>query len=107
LFGDADMRAAAEASLVVAGSLDHGFDGAALVAAADRLAPPRAPAAYGLVYGAGLEDRPDLIAALCRGRRLYGNSPRTVGLAKDPRSFFTLLDRLGAPHPAISFLRPS
>ncbi|MBX6323086.1 MAG: aldehyde oxidase, partial [Rhodospirillaceae bacterium] len=59
LFGDADMRASVEASLVVAGSLDHGFEPAALLAAADRLAPTATPAAYGFVYGAGLEGRPD------------------------------------------------
>jgi predicted ATP-grasp superfamily ATP-dependent carboligase len=107
LFGDTDTRTQAADSLVVAGSLDHGFDEAALLAGAERLAPAGSRPPYGLVYGAGLEDRPQLLAALSRGRRLYGNSPETVRLTKDPHAFFALLDRLAIPHPAVSFTRPS
>jgi predicted ATP-grasp superfamily ATP-dependent carboligase len=106
LFGDTDTRTQAVDSLVVAGSLDHGFDEAALLAGAERLAPAGSRPPYGLVYGAGLEDRPQLLAALSRSRRLYGNSPETVRLTKDPRAFFALLDRLAIPHPAVSFTRP-
>jgi uncharacterized protein len=107
LFGDSDMRAQVESSAVVPGSLDEGFDGAALLAAAARLAPSRMPAQYGLVYGAGLEDRPQLLSDLCRGRQLFGNPPKVVQRTKDPRSFFQILERLHIPHPAISFLHPS
>jgi NAD(P)-dependent dehydrogenase (short-subunit alcohol dehydrogenase family) len=55
LFGDTDTRASAEASLVVEGDFDDGFDAAALLAAAERLAPASPTARFGLVYGSGLE----------------------------------------------------
>jgi predicted ATP-grasp superfamily ATP-dependent carboligase len=106
LFGDTDMRAAACASAVVPGDLERGFDGEALVAAAERLAPAGGARAIALVYGSGFEDRPGLLARLCRGRRLYGNDPETVARTKDPRSFFLLLDRLRIPHPEVSFTMP-
>lgn len=107
LFGDTDTRSQAAASLVVDGTLEQGFDEAALLAAAERLAPASSPPTYGLVYGSGLEDRPRLLAKLCRGRRLYGNRPETVELTKDPHAFFGLLDRLAVPHPAVAFAPPA
>ncbi len=105
LFGDTDTRSHSLDSIVVAGSLEHGFDESALLAAAERLAP--AGSQVGLVYGAGLEDRPDLIARLSRGRQLYGNRPETVATAKDPRAFFAMLERLGVPHPETRFAPPA
>jgi predicted ATP-grasp superfamily ATP-dependent carboligase len=105
LFGDTDTRAHSEASAVVAGSLEHGFDADALIEAAERLAPSGAPE-YGLVYGSGLEDRPAALAKLCRGRRLYGNRPEVVAVTKDPRAFFPVLEDLGVPYPSVSFAPP-
>lgn len=107
LFGDSDMRSHAAGSRVVPGSLAHGFDEAALIAAAEEIAPAGRTPQYGIVYGSGLEDRPQLLAKLCRGRQLYGNTPETVSRTKDPRRFFGLLDRLGVPHPAVSFDPPA
>ncbi len=103
LFGDTDTGSHAADCLVVAGDLERGFDAEALVAAAERLAP----AGCGLVYGAGFEDRPALLARLAAGRRLYGNTPKTVARIKDPRAFFALLDRRGIPHPAVAFEAPA
>ncbi|HZF35298.1 MAG TPA: ATP-grasp domain-containing protein [Candidatus Angelobacter sp.] len=107
LFGDTDTRASAEASLVVDGDFDDGFDAAALLAAAERLAPAASPPRCGLVYGSGLEARPELLAQLAVGRRLFGNAPATVARTKNPMAFFALLDRLGLPYPAISSAPPS
>jgi predicted ATP-grasp superfamily ATP-dependent carboligase len=107
LFGDTDTRAHAARSEIVAGSLAEGFDAAALLAAAERLAPAGSSPQFGLVYGSGLEDRPELLAALSQGRRLYGNSPDTVGLTKDPRVFFAALARLGIPCPETAFAAPA
>jgi predicted ATP-grasp superfamily ATP-dependent carboligase len=102
LFDDLDTRATAAASRRVAGDLASGFDGPALLAAAGNLAP-RSP----LVYGAGFEDRPDLLAALANGRQLCGNPPEVLARVKDPARFFALLDRLGIPHPAIALSAPA
>ncbi len=106
LFGDVDLRHVADDSMVVAGSIEHGFDDAGLLSAADRLAPPGMPPYFGLVCGAGLEGRPELLAKLTRGRRLYGNAPGTVARIKDPADFFDCLDRLGVPHPPIALAQP-
>jgi uncharacterized protein len=107
LFGDMDTRVHADACLTVDGSPENGFEPAALLRAAERLAPAAEPARYGLVYGAGLESAPDLLARLTEGRRLYGNSPATVARTKDPRQFFALLDRLGVPHPTTTYTPPA
>lgn len=102
LFGDTDTRTSAEASLVVAGDFDAGFDAAALLDAAERLATPSTPPQFGLVYSSGLESCPELLARLAEGRQLFGNTPTTVARLKDPVRFFGTLDRLGIPHPEIS-----
>jgi len=107
LFGDTDTRASAEASLVVDGDFEEGFDAAALLAAAERLAPAASPPRCGLVYGSGLESQTEVLAQLASGRRLFGNAPATVARTKDPKHFFALLDRLGLPYPAISFSPPA
>jgi predicted ATP-grasp superfamily ATP-dependent carboligase len=106
LFGDTDTRASAEASLVVDGDFDAGFDGCALLAAAERLAPASSTPRFGLVYGSGLESRTDLLAQLAAGRRLFGNAPATVAHTKNPIDFFALLERLCLPYPAISHTPP-
>jgi predicted ATP-grasp superfamily ATP-dependent carboligase len=107
LFGDTDTRASAEASLVVDGDFDDGFEAAALLAAAERLAPASSPPRCGLVYGSGLESRTDLLAQLADGRRLFGNAPATVARTKNPREFFALLERLGLAYPAIAYAPPA
>ena len=71
-----------------------------------RARPRDAYQPIGLVYGAGFEDRPALLARLCRGRTLCGNTPETVARTKDPHTFFATLDALGIPHPEISLIAP-
>jgi uncharacterized protein len=100
LFGDVDTRRLAAASATVPGDLDGGFDAAALIETAQRLAPA-ARMSGGLVYGSGLESRPELVKELARGRSLWGNSSQVLRAVKEPASFFGLLDRLGLPHPEI------
>ncbi|QCO18422.1 ATP-grasp domain-containing protein (plasmid) [Azospirillum brasilense] len=55
-----------------------------------------------LVYGAGFEDDPALLARLAEDRPLMGNRPDVVARIKDPFRFATLLDRLGIPHPTVA-----
>jgi hypothetical protein len=107
LFGDTDTRASAAASLVVEGDFDEGFDAAALLAAAERLAPAASPPRFGLVYGSGLESHTHLLAQLADGRRLFGSAPATVARTKNPQEFFALLDRLGLPYPTIAYSPPA
>lgn len=107
LFGDMDMRAAADDFAIAVGDLDSGFDGDALLAMAEKLAPASSSAAFGFVYGTGLEGRPELIERLSRGRKLYGNTPETVRRLKNPNDFFAGLDRLGVGHPEVRSSPPA
>ena len=101
LFGDVDTRRLAARSAVVPGDLGLGFEAEAVIAAADDLAPAGGSELWGLVYGSGLESRPELLETLARGRRLWGNRPEVLRAIKDPAYFFGMLDRLGLPHPEI------
>jgi predicted ATP-grasp superfamily ATP-dependent carboligase len=95
LYADADTRISAQATAVIAG-LGYGFDGEALLAAANRLAPA---AHYPLIYGSGLDTQPDLLDRLAQGRKLLGNQPATLRLCRSPEAFFFTLDQLGIPYP--------
>ncbi len=60
-----------------------------------------------LVYGAGFEDRPELLTALARGRPVIGNRAETVTRLKDPFAFAALLAGLGIPHPEVATALPA
>lgn len=55
-----------------------------------------------LVYGAGFEDDPALLARLAEGRPLLGNRPEVVARVKDPFRFAATLAQLGIPHPPVA-----
>jgi predicted ATP-grasp superfamily ATP-dependent carboligase len=98
-FGDADTRAAAAALRYLPEAAGRGFRTKSLCAALDDLlgAAPTPP--IGLVLGSGFEDTPRLVAALARRYPLLGNTPDAIRRAKDPATFFPLLDGLGIAHP--------
>ncbi|WP_211098395.1 hypothetical protein [Azospirillum sp. B506] len=60
-----------------------------------------------LVYGAGFEDRPDLLVAQERDRPVIGNRPEMVVRVKDPLAFAAPLADLGIPHPEVSLSLPN
>lgn len=103
-FADRDTREAALACRAIAAT-ERGFDAAELLRAADALCPPAR--CGGLVYGSGLEHRPELLQALAAGRRLCGNSPQAVARLKDPQAFCDLLRSLHIPYPETSLARPA
>ncbi len=94
LFADEDTERVAERCirLPAAGA---GFDRDALLAAVEALAP----AARGLVYGAGFEHDPALLAEIARCVPLLGNAPETIAAVKDPLGLADRLAQLGLPHP--------
>ncbi|WP_353861338.1 ATP-grasp domain-containing protein [Azospirillum formosense] len=55
-----------------------------------------------LVYGAGFEEDPALLARLAADRPLMGNRPEVVARVKDPFRFAATLARLGFPHPPVA-----
>lgn len=95
LFEDVDTVRLAAATARASGTLRSGFRAAALLAAAERLAPAGVP----LVYGSGFDRRPRLLGRLAGERPLLGNPPAAVRAMKSPAAFFGLLDRLGIPAP--------
>jgi predicted ATP-grasp superfamily ATP-dependent carboligase len=66
---------------------------AALVGVAERVA------ADAVIYGGGLENRPDLVARLARGRRLLGNTPEVLARVRDPAILAAALRSDGLAYP--------
>ena len=66
---------------------------AALVDAAEGLSAPS------VIYGAGLENRPALVARLAAGRRLLGCPPETLARVRDPAVLGASLHAAGLAYP--------
>src|SRR5262245_4597681 len=104
-FGDQDTAAPAHAHVRLPDGLAHGMRGDGLLAALERLATMREPA--GVVCGTGFEDRPEVLGAIVRRWRLFGNTPEIVGRTKDPFAFAKLCRDCGIPHPELSLAAPA
>jgi uncharacterized protein len=104
-FGDEDTRAAAHAHVRLEAGVGVGLDEPEVLAALDALAAGAQP--EGVVCGTGFEDRPQLLAAIARRWKLFGNGARTVSRLKDPAAFAKLCADYGIPHPEISLERPT
>lgn len=104
LFGDADMRDAANRSDVVPRDLASGLEEATLIASLTRLASGRR--CEGLVYGSGFEDRPASLARIASLWPVLGNSADIVSRVKDPFLFARLCDELDVLHPPVRAKRP-
>ena len=91
-FGDLDLQGMCPSISILR---DLGGRGrmAELVAAADDVEAPT------VVYGAGIENRPDLVVRLAAGRTLLGNGPDTLERVRDPHL-------LGASLRAAGFAMP-
>lgn len=104
-FADCDACSLSDAWARVPLSDAYSLKANALLSAAKRLCPPER--SQGLVYGAGFESQPKLLARLAKDRRLYGNAPETLAHIADPARFFPLLRQLGIPHPEVKLTRPA
>ena len=60
-----------------------------------------------VIYGAGFDHRPELLARIGRHHRLLGNDPDTLSLMSDPTSFADIATHLGMPHSPISDSLPA
>jgi predicted ATP-grasp superfamily ATP-dependent carboligase len=103
-FGDMDTQQLCARSFPIENGLETGFTAETLIPALEALS--RGEASCGLVYGAGFEDRPELLAALARRWPVFGNAAGTVRRVKDPLQLAELCAKLGIPHPAVSIERP-
>jgi predicted ATP-grasp superfamily ATP-dependent carboligase len=84
-FGDLDLRALAPVR-----TAERSERLAALAAEID---------AQGVVYGAGFENRPDLVARLATGRELLGTPAERLALARDPWALAAVARAAGARAP--------
>lgn len=104
VYGDIDTCRAATAMAPV-GNERFQISRNLLLETAERLCPPhRCP---GLVYGAGFESDTQTLTDLAAGRELFGNAPDLLSELGTPQYFFPLLDRLGIPHPSVTYRRPA
>ena len=92
-FGDFDLQQLCPSVSVLR---DLGGQGgmAALVDAAERIPAPS------VIYGAGLENRPDLVARLAAGRRLLGCTRETLKRVRDPATLAASLRSAGLAYPS-------
>ena len=104
-FGDLDLHESALAGETLGSDDFGGFDGAALIAALQRLAKGREP--IGFVHGAGFEDRPELLEEIGRHWPLLGTAPGTSRVLKDPEAFAGLCRAAGVTHPQIARMAPA
>jgi uncharacterized protein len=104
-FGDADTLALAAAHACLENGLACGMTADALDAAMSGVTKGYQP--LGIVCGTGFEDRPELLERLARQWHIFGCSPETVRLVKDPLTFASLCRDCAVPHPDISIARPS
>jgi predicted ATP-grasp superfamily ATP-dependent carboligase len=102
LFGDEDTRNLA-APCIRLPTTGLRMDGESLL---DALARPELRGVP-LVYGAGFEDDPGLLARIAAERPVLGNPAELVAHVKDPFGFAALLARLGIPHPAVARAGPT
>lgn len=84
-FGDVDLRA------VAAGATAPNHDALAELAANVE--------ADAVVYGGGLENRPDLVARISAGRELLGTDPELLTAVRDPWAVASAVQRAGARAP--------
>jgi predicted ATP-grasp superfamily ATP-dependent carboligase len=91
LFGDLDLRRSA--SRVVTPP-DLGGGGLGALAGAAAMEP-----ASGVVYGAGFENHPALVARLAERHALLGNAPGTLRAVRDPARLGAALRDAGVPGP--------
>jgi uncharacterized protein len=91
-FGDLDLQRLCPSVSVLR---DLGGRGgmAALVDAAEQIAAPS------VIYGAGLENQPALVARLATGRRLLGCTPGTLERVRDPATLGASLRAAGLAYP--------
>jgi uncharacterized protein len=92
-FGDLDLQRLCPSVSVLR---DLGGRGgmAALVDAAEQIQAPS------VIYGAGLENKPGLVARLASGRRLLGCSREILARVRDPASLGASLRAAGLAYPA-------
>jgi len=103
-FSDLDLAEHAKRCEVLHGEYPDGFSSDDLLAALERLSAGETP--IGFVYGAGFEDRPELLEEIGRSWPILGTSPEISRQLKDPKAFAEICLAAGVAHPDIRFQPP-
>ena len=101
VFGDDDMREVSLASVKLEGGLSEGLTFDKVCAAVDMLINTHNP--IGLVYGAGFEHQPEIVAAIADRTRVFGNPADILTRAKEPVTLARICEARGIRHPPIAF----
>ena len=104
VFGDDDTREMSFASVKLDGGLSEGLTLDKVVCAVEMLISAHDP--VGLIYGAGFEHQPEIIAAIARRTRIFGNRAETLKRAKDPVALARVCEANGVRHPRVTFAPP-
>ena len=104
-FADDDLRRAAKRSALVTGHYPDGFSADQLIAALEKLAQGETP--LGFVYGAGIEDRPELLDRIGERWPVLGTKAAALAALKSPERFAALCAAVGIAHPDIARERPA
>ncbi len=99
LFGDDDTRRASSQWLRIGPASSMRIDGERLLDALAGLA--QRGDVEGWVIGSGFEGQPDLLAQADALLPRWGTTAADMRHVRDPRTFFSALDRLGIEHPAV------
>jgi predicted ATP-grasp superfamily ATP-dependent carboligase len=105
-FADLDTQQAAHGWRKLSG-LKRGFQAKSLLRALDDLAKDAPSPILGFAYGAGFEDRPELLDLIAARWPVLGNDAATVKRIKAPEIFFAELARLGISHPKTALQSPT
>jgi uncharacterized protein len=104
VFGDDDTREMSFASVKLDGGLSEGLTLDKVVCAVEMLISAHDP--VGLIYGAGFEHQPEIIAAIARRTRIFGNRAETLKRAKDPVALARVCEANGVRHPQVAVAPP-
>lgn len=98
LFADRDTRAVAPTIAI------SSLDDSSVLDALHRVLAAGVNAC--LVYGSGIDNRPNLVEKLALRVDVLGNCASVLRIFREPSQFFGLLDSLAIPYPAISATQP-
>ena len=105
-FGDLDLLACAADVHVVRVGGGGGGGGGGRFSARAAAAAVRDLSGEAAVYGASFENHPVAVRALAAHRELWGNPPRVLARARDPRRLARVVGDAGLSSPRIRLTRP-
>ena len=107
-FADRETLAACEGRVLELPIADDWrIDAGTLIASLTQAQRRFAPEGFaGVVPCGGFDGSPELVERLGEFAPLLGNRANTIATVREPRSWFALLDRIGAPHPPVAYVAP-